>query len=126
MENLKLKATFDRFTRNGGIAYRVSSFSRDAKTAEAEMQFFYENYTLSGENLAPNTYYDNSGQPPYDEANISYEENTRNGKSYFNVRPSLELIREASLNSIANRGNQRRQSTRRVEIEESQDDPNLD
>lgn len=129
MKDLKLKATFSRFTNNGGVAYRVESLSRDAKTAQAEMEFFYENYTLENERRSPNTYYDNSGQPFYDEAEIRFEENVANGKAYFNLYPSLDLIREASLNALSNRGNQgRRAVTRRApepDPVDNNDDPEL-
>ncbi len=122
MKDFKLKATFMRKTRNGNYAYRVSSLSRDPKTAQAELDFFRENYTemsTSG-GRDEDTFY---SPELYATAEISYDFNAKRDTSYFNLNPPMDFIEKAALHAFTS--NVARPAAVRAKVE-VEDDADLD
>lgn len=111
---IKLRAKFLRPTSNGGFAYVVSSFSRDAKTATAEMDFFHENYTeLSTSGNRPDgVFYANSLYP---NGVLTFDYVAKTDKSYWNLSPDEDFIYEAALRSFGQNNGSRRQARTRDE-----------
>ena len=88
---IKLRAKFLRPTSNGSFAYAVSSFSRDSKTATAEMDFFHENYTelsTSG-NRPEGVFYANNLYP---NGVLTFDYVAKTDKSYWNLNPDEDFI----------------------------------
>jgi hypothetical protein len=122
MKDLKLKATFVRKTRNGNYAYRVSSLSRDPKTAQAEMDFFHENYTemsTSGGRDAETFY----SPDLYATAELTFDYNVKRDTSYFNLNPPMDFIEKAALQAFTSNVARPVQTRAKVEVE---DDADLD
>lgn len=108
---IRLRAKFLRPTANGAFAYAVSSFSRDAKTATAEMDFFHENYTeqsTSG-NRPEGVFYSNDLYP---NGVLTFDYNAKTDKSYFNLSPDEDFIYEAALRNFGSRQPRRQARTR--------------
>ncbi len=131
MSQIKLKATFERETLTG-YQYTVSSLSRDEKTAQADMDFFHENYTelSTTGNRAEGAFYSNELYPKrFGHATLTYDENPKTGKSYWNLHAPEDLLEETAIRKMMNRGANRGSAPqrRRVEIEvNNNDDADLD
>jgi len=123
MSTIKLKATFERTTRTGYL-YTVSSFSRDAKTAQADMDFFHENYTelsTTGSRAEGCFYSDELFPKKFGSATLTYDENTKTGKSYWNINAPDALLEEAAIHKMLNRNSNRSAAPVRKQAEIEQD-----
>ena len=108
---IKLRAKFLRPTSNGSFAYAVSSFSRDAKTATAEMDHFHENYTelsTSG-NRPEGVFY---SDVLYPEGVLTFDYVAKKDKSYWNINPTEDFIYQAALQNFGKTTNRRQVRTR--------------
>ena len=130
MKDLKLKASYVRTTRTGFL-YEISSFSRDPKTAQAEMDFFHENYTelsTTGSREEGMFYSEELFPKRFGHATLTYDENTKSGKWYWNLNAPETLLEEAAISKFTNRSNRRAVSdeapVRRSAVIEN--DPDLD
>ena len=119
-KTFKLKATFAYMTSTG-YAYTVSPASNDKKTAQADMDFFEENYTEQG-NRAPGIFYSNM---LLEDGEVQSYEN-QDGEIRFVLRPSMDFIREQAHRQFENRTSAGRRPAARTIVAETTDDDEAD